>query len=355
MNSSNTTVALCYTLEQCYNKFANLNSIRISYYAVSTLAILLNIASIVVFSLGKFNTKFDKYLKIYSINQVIINSHIIVNFVLTYYTPGLQLNSKWNLGFWIFTIRVGFYYISMILNDLVDNLMLSEHLTLYSKNWKLCARTSASQLVVIVCLCSIPFAVFEVVQIRGIIKISNLALLNRFNFANNTKEFYSKLDSFQAPNLVTSEGFKVLENVYFILKFLLFMGVDLYMNILLVFSIKKFYKRIKCMNIRDSSNRKKIKRSNIKIVLVMCLLANILRLMTILSRLCYRYLYSSSNGKSLRVLDEIVGLLISTKSTINFFIFYFLSKKFKEFVNLQLVFLKGALRNVKRSNKIYVN
>jgi hypothetical protein len=280
----------------------------------SLTALILNLAVLVVFSMMKFNTRFDKILSTYSFVCFVASAGFFTtNFVnFNYFTT---------IGFYL---RFFFHSVRHVIIAFVrclDTFIIYERIQLYKPSLKFLSKTSCTKLTVLF------LAVATFTHFHDYIIIMNRYAVIIDVECNATEQIKSYL-LFKDKNLQTV-CFSIL-----VFEFIFYLVLDLVLNLYLLKILKDFHRYKNCLRISACSmiRNKIVERNNTIIAIALCLITNFLSIALFVEaffNISIDYYRLELN----KLVSNIIVYFIIFKYSKNFFLFYFLNRKFRKCVN----------------------
>ncbi len=270
--------------------------------------------SVFIFSCSKFKTKFETYLKIYSFNSIFVNFYFLIESILVICAPKLILTTY---GFIYWTIHLTLSYINITFSFCLDTFIIYERIQILNPRVIFLANKSVYTISMGIIVFSLVTSSFQIME-----DISQMLSSNRGILENENIFFYKEI-----TELSESIYFKIVYNIFLFIRLVITLVIDVVLNVMLIVTIRGFYKRRKyTLNMQERYSRN---RQENRVALIMCLSTAIFRLLDfMLVFLINTYL---KNGPYVRyaVAFGILELLNTLKPAGNFFVFYFLTRKFK--------------------------
>ena len=279
----------------------------------SVIGSILNLAILTVFVLDakKFNTRFDKFLRNHSCVSLMV---LIVLFIKSFTACGLLTET----GFYMRLMFSLVTYIMQSFCHILDTYMIYERIQIYNPKLKFLSKTSTFKLTFLIIILAILENLNEIPL-----------LMNRYSViiqkCNGTET------EFKNFIFLNNRYYEIF--CYFLLyfEFLLKLIIDLILN---VYLLKKM--RLLHMKISDTSDikNKVTERNNTIIAIVLCLISSCLTIVSFM----HDFFKIKSNllvdGLNVSLLAfKLFDFVLIFKYSLNFFLFYFLNKKFRESVN----------------------
>ena len=293
-------------IEQNFDVYAYLRMI------LSAIGSLLNLAILAVFYAKNLNSRFEKCLRTYSLASFII-------LVISFMAKIVDFNLYTTAGFYSRLVLHSAYYVAIAFSRMLETYIIYERIQLYKPGLKFLSKTSLTKL-------SIQFLVLAILANSSDIAL----LLNRYALdivkdCNSTEKFESFL-------FLEDDFFRFFSYFMLYLNFLVCLIVDISLNLYLLNIMKTLH-----MKISDTSEIKdrRTERNNAIIAIVLCLISTVFTIVSF-----FRNFFTINKDLQISELNissdfvfKLIDFFFIFKFSINFFLFYFLNKKFRESVN----------------------
>lgn len=281
---------------------------------LGTIGCILNLIILIVFYAKKLTTRFERILSTYS----------FVSFtILAIYSLSIFFNFNFytTVGFYM---RVAFHsalFITISFNSFLDTYMIYERIQLYKPHMKFMLKISFVKLSLVILLLAVLVNIHE-----------TTLLLNRYAFhvIDSKCNATARIQSYYFQ----SHAFRIICYVTLVSKFVFNLIVDLVLTIYLLRIVRHFHryktglKILACSKMRSRTKE----RYNTIIAVVLCLITTVLSLITVIDKF-FNIQVELLVIKTSLIVFNIAEYFIMFKYSINFFLFYFLNRKFRKCVN----------------------
>lgn len=274
---------------------------------LSSAGCTLNLAILFVFHGNKFKTRFYKLLKFYSyISLIILTEFFIISFT--------EFNRSIASGFYVRLFFHSLLYTIVTFSRTLDTFIIYERIQLYKPLLKFISKISLGKLVILF---------FTIAILANLNEIP--LLIDRYNIEMDMLRKFNVTEKSKSSLFIKKRSFKAFSYFMLISKFLICFTLDLVLSLYLLKIMKSFHRKIS--DYSEMKNRK-AERNNTIIAVFLCLITTTHSIGSFIHNFIY-----INNDLDLSVFPSIytfVNFLIILKYSINFFLFYFFNKKFKD-------------------------
>ena len=231
------------------------------------------------------------------------------------------IDTSTSLGFWLVFAIIRIYYIVGYFGQLLDIFIIAERIQLFLGNNRVKSKIMYKVCTAVIIL-SVIVSVFE-----SLVVVDSIAYINSLLSCK-------RLTKYENMNFHKNELFVFFGFFFISLRFLSTFIPDLVLNIILLKCIKRYHNIKQRLSSTKDGRIKKSERNNSFIAILLCMISSLLSISLFLLGVKYfknlTKFVSFSQSYQYTLQYEI---LIGIRHSINFFVFYFLSKKFKKTVN----------------------
>lgn len=292
------------------------NRIAFDYatFSLGIIGCILHLIILIVFRVKKLITRFERILSIYSFASFIILAMYALSRIVNF-------NFYTTVGFYMRVLSHSALYITISYSSIIDTYIIYERIQLYKPHMKFMFKISLVKL-------SIFFLVLAV--IANIPQITLILNRYRYQLIDNNCNVTTQIQSYSFE----SHTYRIICFIILGLQYSFSKFVDLILTIYLLRIFRHFYRNKNGLNnsvCAKMTNRTK-ERNNTIIAVVLCLVSTFLSLITLMDKVfnIQIELLTIRTGLTIFHVGEI---LIIIKYSINFFLFYFLNRKFRKCVN----------------------
>ena len=319
-----------YTHNFIYVYKARVPGMVYSRMALSLTGCILNLAIFVIFYAKKLDSRFEKCLRDYSLASFII---LIIYFTTAFF----NFNYYTTVGFYLRVFVYSTLYITLSFTRILDTYIIYERIQLYKPDLKFLSKLKFAKLSAIFLTIAILSNFNEIIM-----------LMHRFAFkisknCKATKIILSYL-------FLEKTAFKIFGYIIITSKFLLNFVIVLVLNLYLLKVVKTFHRYKTCLKISATSDlrNKTRERNNTVIALVLCFISTCLSFVSFFDSFFDMNLGIDKN-KFFELIYILIDFFIMLKFSVNFFLFYFLNRKFKKCINKLFVSFASLYNILKES------
>lgn len=276
---------------------------------MSSIGSVMNLAVLIVFYANKFNTRFDKLISAYSFASLVVSVHYLINCFVSF-------NYLIKIGFFIRLLFSALNQIFVSFCRNLDTFLVYERIQIYKPEIKFLSKTSFIKLTITILIVAVLTDSLELVTLMDYYA----CIIYKDCKDENLKSYL----------ILENKLLKILCFFMILSELLFYFITDLILTVYLLKILKTFYRYKKCLRITACSKirNKKVKRDNTITGIVLCSLSTLTSLAKFFTTFERIKFFEIS-----KVVYTICESFIVIKYSINFFLFYFLNRKFRRSVN----------------------
>lgn len=296
-----------YNIIRYYN---HNNTVHYLQVIMSGVGSVLNLAILFVFYVKQFNTRFDKLLSAYSFASLVVSIQYLT-------TCFVNFNFFTKVGFYMRIIDCFINQVFVSFCRILDTFLVYERIQIYKPEIKFLSKTSFTRLIIWILTVAILTDPIEVV-----------VLIN--GYANQIHDKCTDTENIKNYLILNDLILRIICYSLVAFEFFFYLITDLILTLYLLKILKTFHRYKRCLRITACSQirNRTVERNNTIIVIVLCSISTLISLA--------KFFTSSIPIKVFEINDDVRRFcesIIIFKYSINFFLFYFLNRKFRRSVN----------------------